>query len=137
MSKENPVNPNPLYPKNLGYRFLGYEFDDAWVPTFLYRAGDVEVSDRSHAVSPGDNPVLRRRLTFTSKARQELYFRALTGKVERVDEQSFTNEGLQVRLGEPGAWLRSASGGEGRELILKLDLPTGKSKILLDYELLR
>lgn len=137
MNKENPVNPNPLYPKNLGYRFLGYEFDDAWVPTFLYRAGEVEVRDRSFAVALGENPVLRRRLTFSAKARQDLRFRALTGKVERVDDQVFKTDDLQVRFTEKGAWLRPAPGGEGKELILKLDLPTGESNLLLDYELLR
>jgi hypothetical protein len=95
------------------------------------------VRDRSHAVALGENPVLRRRLTFTAKARQDLHFRALTGKVARVDDQAFTNEGLQVRLAEPGALLRPAPGGEGKELILKLDLPPGESNLLLDYELLR
>ena len=137
MDKQNPVNPDPLYPKNLGYRFLGYEFDDAWVPTFLYQAGDVEVRDRSYSVVLGETPVLRRRLAFAAKARQDLRFRVLTGKVERVDDHVFKTDDLQVRFTEEDAWVRPAPGGEGKELILKLDFAAGESNLILDYELLR
>ena len=49
MTKENPVNPDPLYPRNRGYRFEGYQLDADGVPTFLYRTGAVSVADRSHA----------------------------------------------------------------------------------------
>ena len=61
----------------------------------------------------------------------------LTGKVERVDDQVFKTDDLQVRFTEKGAWFRPAPSGEGKELIIKLDLPAGESNLLLDYELLR
>ena len=137
MNKENPVNPNPLYPKNLGYRFLGYEFDNSWVPTFLYQAGDLEVRDRSNVVTSVENPILRRQLIFTAKAPQNLHFRVLTGKIVQVDDKTFRNDDLQVSLAEPGALLRAVQGGEGKELILKLDLPVGQKHLSTDYELLR
>ncbi len=137
MNKENLVNPNPLYPKNLGYRFLGYEFDNSWVPTFLYQAGDLEVRDRSNVVTSFENPILRRQLIFTAKAPLNLHFRVLTGKIVQVDDKTFRNDDLQVRLAEPGALLRAVQGGEGKELILKLDLPVGQKHLSTDYELLR
>src|SRR6185503_14284048 len=51
MTKEAPANPDPLYPKNRGYQFKGYFMDDASVPTFMYRSGDIEIEDRSIAES--------------------------------------------------------------------------------------
>ena len=50
MTKENPVNPDPLYPRNRGYQFGGYQLDKDGVPTFLYRTGAVTVADTAHAV---------------------------------------------------------------------------------------
>ncbi len=39
MTKEAPTNPNPLYPKNVGYQFRGYFLDESSLPTFQYRTG--------------------------------------------------------------------------------------------------
>ena len=45
-TKEAPVNPDPLYPKRLGYRFAGYDLDADDVPTFHYQYGAVRIEDR-------------------------------------------------------------------------------------------
>ena len=37
MTQKEPVNPDPLYPKNRGYQFKGYYLDDESIPTFMYR----------------------------------------------------------------------------------------------------
>ena len=38
---------------------------------------------------------------------------------------------------DEGVLLRAVQGGEGKELILKLDLPVGQKHLSTDYELLR
>ena len=93
--------------------------------------------DRSNVVTSFESPILRRQLIFTAKAPQNLYFRVLTGKIVQVDDKTFRNDDLQVSLAETGALLRAVQGGEGKELILKLDLPVGQKHLSTDYELLR
>ena len=80
------VIPDPLYPRNRGYQFKGYFLDNDSVPTFMYRSGDVAIEDRSDAAKPGERPVLKRTLAFTSPTAQTIWFRALTGKIEAVGE---------------------------------------------------
>ena len=91
MTKEAPVNPDPLYPKNRGYQFKGYYMDDASVPTFMYRSGDIEIEDRSAAQVADKKPRLVRTLTFDSPRNQTVWFRALTGKIEAESKQQFKN----------------------------------------------
>ena len=89
MTKEEPVNPDPLYPKNRGYQFKGYELDDASIPTFMYRSGDIEIEDRSTVGTGKENGQLIRELMFNAPKAQTIWFRALTGKVEAESKQRF------------------------------------------------
>ena len=82
MTKENPVNPDPLYPKNLGYKFRGYSLDDQGIPTFSYEFGKLAIEDFSRPRSLSEDHLLRRTLRITSPARDRLLFRALTGKLK-------------------------------------------------------
>ncbi|MBT7852017.1 MAG: hypothetical protein HN675_01740 [Opitutae bacterium] len=139
MTKENPVNPDPLYPRNLGYRFLGYAFDDAFVPTFSYRCGDVGIEDVSVAGEKDGHALLKRTLKFVAPAAQTLHFRVIAGKVEAVSDTHYKTPDLKLKLPVTTTILRRPLGADPalRELILKLDLPKGETRLLIDYELLR
>ncbi|HTN73805.1 MAG TPA: hypothetical protein VL096_01110, partial [Pirellulaceae bacterium] len=76
MTKEARVNPNPLYPKNLGYQFRGYYLGASSIPTFMYRSGTIEIEDRSVATGSEEQPQLKRVLQFDSPTRQTVWFRA-------------------------------------------------------------
>ena len=113
MTKEQRVNPDPLYPKNRGYQFKGYYLDDASVPTFVYQSGDIEIEDRSR---PGEGKnagrVLIRELRFASPKEQTIWFRALTGKIETEAKMQFKTPDLQ--LDDPAAFHGAASAGRCR-----------------------
>ena len=74
-TKEAPVDPDPLYPKNRGYQFKGYYMDDASIPTFMYRSGEIEIEDRSTADSASKKGRLMRTLTFNSPKDHAVWFR--------------------------------------------------------------
>ena len=73
-------------------------------------------------VTSVENPIFFGASDFHGHISQDLYFRVLTGKIVQVDDKTFRNDDLQVSLAESGALLRGVQGGEGKELILKLDL---------------
>ncbi|MDB4541460.1 cytochrome c [Akkermansiaceae bacterium] len=136
-TKENPVNPDPLYPKNHGYAFKGYHFDRNGNPTLMYRCGEIAIEEKSEAV---EQKVLRRVFFFDSPAKTEVFFRALTGKVESISSSIFTDGELKITIAGQETKLRNF-GDEGaeqeKELLIKLNLPEGKSTFTIDYELLR
>ena len=135
MDKDNPVNPNPLYPRNLGYQFKGYQLDEEGVPTFMYRTGDVAVEDRVNRVAANQLNRLERRLRFDAPKAETVYLRALTGKVRPLEPTQFATGAVKMWVPEDSALLRGE--GDTRELVLKLKLPKGKSDVEIRYELLR
>ncbi len=138
MNEENPVNPDPLYPRNLGYRFNGYFFDDASVPTFMYRIGAVAIEDTSAANISNEHTSLVRTIAFSSPIAQTLYFRILTGEIEEVSPVRFKTASLQLTIPPVATLLRPLAGeDEQTELILKLEVPKGESTIVINYELLQ
>lgn len=138
MTKEAPVNPDPLYPKNRGYQFKGYHLDDASIPTFLYLSGTIEIEDRSAPAAQGKNGGLLRQLTFNSPKAQTVWFRALTGKIEAESKQQFKTAELRLNIPPVPTVLRPNSADQNTtELLLKFDIPKGKSTRTLTYELLK
>jgi mono/diheme cytochrome c family protein len=149
MDDENPVNPDPQYPRNLGYRFRGYYLDEEKVPTFMYSMAEIYVEDRSVAILDGERPILRRTLTFTIPKRRypnsrTVFFRALTGKIEVVSAYRakwlvFKTEEVQVSATEHFTSVTRKFGEEEdqEEVLLILELPGGTSTFEVDYELLR
>jgi hypothetical protein len=132
-TKENPVNPDPLYPKNHGYAFLGYSLDtETSIPTFDYRCGDVSVADKSVA----DGKSLKRTFSFTAPQAQTVWLRALTGSVVAGSETVFKTPDLQLTIPPGKTILRPAADG-GQELLIELALPKGESTTTIAYELLR
>ena len=125
-TKENPVNADPLYPRNRGYQFKGYSFDDAGTPTFFYQCHDVTIEDK--ATSPKD--ALHRTLSFSSDEKTTLYFHALTGKIKKVSDTVYQSDKLEIIIPSSTTLLRE------NELLLKISVPSGKSTITIDYRLL-
>ncbi len=135
MTKEAPANPDPLYPKNLGYQFKGYELDDASVPTFSYMTGDVTVEDRSVAVKGVKTPRLERTLTFDAPKACGVWFRALNGVIESESKEVFKRPDLTLTVPAVPTVLRATTADpKVSELLLKFEIPKGKSTRTLIYD---
>lgn len=137
-SKENPVNPDPLYARSLGYRFLGYSLDPEGIPTFRYQCGPVTISDRLEPISPGDPSRLRRTWEFETGQSETLWLRPLSGALEKGGNGVMALPGLRLEAeGPPLRVLESIRvlPDGTREWILKLALPKGKSSYTIDYEI--
>jgi len=135
MTKENPVNPNPLYPKNLGYAFRGYALGKDGNPTLRYLCGEIAIEDRFEVKS---EKVLNRRFSFDAKQAGVLHFRALTGKIINESDGVFKTTDLRLTLGsEVKTILRSSGVNGGQELLMKIPLGPEKNTYSIDYEILR
>jgi hypothetical protein len=135
MTKEAKLNPNPLYPKNVGYQFGGYYLDEASVPTFMYRSGSIGIEDRSEATGSPDAPQLKRVLQFDSPAPQTVWFRALTGEIQQESERVYRSGRLRLTVPATETRMRVFSTEpQQQELLLRLEIPQGKSTQELVYE---
>jgi mono/diheme cytochrome c family protein/anti-sigma factor RsiW len=137
-TKENPVNPDPLYPRQHGYQFVGYSLDeaDSSVPMFEYRFGSVSVRDRSVALQGGGKKWLRRTLEFSAPAATAVWLRGLTGTIEGESETAYKIPGLRISISPAETEIRPMVDG-GKELLIKLPLNEGVTLYCIDYELLR
>lgn len=137
-TKENPVNPDPLYPRQHGYAFQGYTLGENGVPTFRYKCGEVAIEDSCTPIVGGFLQAMKRTLTFETAKATEIHFRAMTGKIKETSAGIFKNENLQISIGEGTAKakpaIRQSSGGE---LIFSIGLPAGTSNLSIDYAPLR
>jgi mono/diheme cytochrome c family protein len=138
MTKESRTNPDPLYPKNVGYQFRGYYFDNLSIPIFQYRSGTIEIEDRVEAVESEKQTLLKRVFRFESPESQVVWFRPLDGDITRESDRVFQNG--KVRLTIPGveSILRTLSDNRLRtELLLRLQIPQGQSTLEFLYEPLK
>ena len=137
-TKEAPVNPDPTYPSQHGYRFQGYSIGENGVPIFRYLCDKIEIEDTSLPVVGTQSPTLRRTLTFQSKERTMLYFRPLTGSITKMTEKEFKTKNLQLLL-KPENTNTVVSfisvTKDFQQLIVMIDLPSGTSTLSLDYVL--
>ncbi len=135
--ERSPANPDPLYPKNIGYQFRGYYLDEMSIPTLLYRSGPVEIQDRSTAINENDKPILKRVMQFDSPSAQTIWFRALTGAINQESDRVYKIDRLRITVPEVETQLRSLPDDPQRnELILQLQIPQGQSTLVLQYEVL-
>lgn len=135
ITKDARTNPNPLYPKNVGYQFRGYVLGESSIPTFMYRSGDIEIEDRSVAGGSAEARHLKRVLQLDSPAEQTVWFRALTGEIQQESEQVFRSGRLRLTTPRCEIKIRSLSDEPKRaELLLQLNVPQGKSTVELLYE---
>ena len=138
MTKEARTNPNPLYPKNVGYQFRGYVLGEMSVPTLMYRSGTIEIEDRSIAAGSEEQRQLKRVLSFDSPNEQTIWFRALTGEIRQQSDQVFQSGRLRLTIPKSQMKLRPTAGDPNRsELLLRLQIPQGKSSLELLYEPLK
>ncbi len=138
MTKEARTNPNPLYPKNVGYQFRGYFLGESSIPTFQYRSGTIEIEDRSAAAGSDEQRQLKRVLQFDSPSPQTVWFRALTGDIIQESDRVFRSGRLRLTIPQTETKLRSLSGEPMRsELLLRLQIPQGKSALEFVYEPLK
>ncbi|MCA9063361.1 MAG: hypothetical protein KDA96_09890 [Planctomycetaceae bacterium] len=135
MSKDDRLNPNPLYPKNIGYQFRGYMLDATSTPTFLYQLGMIAIEDRMTAADDPSRGRFRRVIRLRSPTPQVLWFRALTGEIQRESDRTFTSDRLRLTFSDADPRLRPTSADPRQsELLLRLNLPQGESTLELLYE---
>jgi len=138
MTKEARNNPNPLYPKNVGYQFRGYFLGEASIPTFIYRCGTIEIEDRSATAGSDEQRHLKRVLQFDSPSKQTVWFRALTGDISQESDRAFRSGRLRLTIPKAETKLRSLPDEPKRsELLLRLQIPEGKSSLEFLYEPLK
>jgi hypothetical protein len=138
-AKENPVNPDPLYPRKVGYRFRGYSLGADSIPTLSYSSGDVAIDERSVATDVAGREVLRRTLRFDAPRPTTLHLRVLSGEYEGRGATTFATQRLAVTLPD-GADVLQRAGASPEvppDLVLVLELPAGVSHTTIDYDLLR
>ncbi len=135
MTKEARTNPNPLYPKNVGYQFRGYYLGELSIPTFMYRTGTIEIEDRSVAAGAEEKRQLKRVLQFNSPIPQTVWFRGLTGDISQETKRVFRSGRLRLTIPKTESKLRSLFDEPKRsELLLRLQIPQGKSSLEFLYE---
>ncbi len=135
ITKDAKTNPNPLYPKDQGYQFRGYYFDGAHIPTFMYRSGDIDIEDRCSVTRSEEPRQLLRVFQFVSPSPQSLWFRALTGDITKTADQTYLCNGLRLTIPNVETHLREIAHETNRsDLILKLQIPQGKSSLEFLYE---
>jgi hypothetical protein len=135
MTKEAKTNPDPLYPKNVGYQFRGYYLGDSSIPTFMYRSGAVEIEDRSVAEGTAEQPRLKRVLRFQSPKSETVWFRALTGDIAHESANNYRNGRLRITIPTCETRVRPLLGNpQQSELLLQLEIPEGQSTVELEYE---
>ncbi len=138
MTKEARTNPNPLYSRNAGYQFRGYGLGELAIPTFWYRCGTIEIDDQSTAVGTAERRQLRRILQFDSPIQQSIWFRAMTGEIRQVSDRIFESDQLRLTVPDAETKLRVLPDEPNQsELILRLQIPQGKSTLEFFYEPLR
>lgn len=138
LTKEAKTNPDPLYPKNLGYQFRGYFLGESSIPTFMYRSGTLEIEDRSVAVVTAEQIQLKRVQQLESPVQQSIWYRALVGDISQESERVYRTGRLRLTIPQCETKLRSLSGESMRsELLLHLQIPAGKSTLEFLYEPLK
>jgi len=137
IAKLEQPNAQAVRIRSPNHQFQGYVLDDLRRPTFLYRFDNVDVRDYSIDVveEPSGTTIIRRTLTFTSdRGRSGVTFRAATGEaiVAGADGSFLVGKELRVVVvGELKPEVRDAPWG--KQLLLPMDIPPGKSTLELEY----
>lgn len=133
ITKEQTVNPDPLYPKKHGYAFLGYSLDvKTDIPTFRYRCGKVLIEDCS---TVNEEKILTRNFTFSTAEPATLWFRALSGKIQTLSSHTYQMDRIKITVPENSVAVRQQADGT-KELLLKISAIKGKTLLSLRYEIL-
>ena len=131
------------------HQFTGYTLDDVGRPAFSYRFEEVEVEDYSVDIEPSPTPgtqanlaIIERTIRLSSKQpRNGLAFRVANGKAILSDDAKrfLVDDSLRIEIksGQNAEVIDAAvvSGEETQQLIIPLDIPSGKTEIVIRYEL--
>ena len=132
-TEEEPINADPTYPRQHGYRFRGYHQDSAGRPTLRYALHDIGIEDRVMPAEIEGRMTLQRQLTFDSKSPAQVTFRALTGDIEMTAPGEYRAGRLLLTVPTGAARLHPM--GEGQELLIDLELSIGRTLLELSYDL--
>ncbi len=124
---------NYEFPQDHGYQFRGYFLDKLKRPTLMYHYGDIAVKDFfEDLLDSNGEAYFKRTITFeTSVAQDSFYFRAATGQKITQSDKGWQVDNLNLRLtGDPTGIIRQ---GEIQDLLIPIQLPTGKTIIQLEY----
>lgn len=124
-----------LFPGDHGYRFDGYFLDKEKRPTLMYRYGDIRVEDFfEDRLDREKKAFFRRTLTFdTPGPQQEFFFRVgSAGQITKSAANAFSLDRLKILIkGNDRGLIRP---GEPKELLVPIQLPKGKTTLILDYK---
>lgn len=118
--------------KELGLRFKGYRFNKARQPSFQYQLGDVKVSDFPAPHVDGEELTFKRTFTLESAGTKSIWYRAAVGNITKNDDGTYSVGGDYV-IKLTGAKTMVRSVGNSKELIVQVDLNSGKAEFTQEY----
>jgi hypothetical protein len=130
-------DPSTAWPDSMaaGYRFLGYDLDEARRPVFRYRLDDVAVEDRL-GPAEGRRGLARELRATGPEGAAGLHLRLAAGEeIERLRDGSYLVDGrfyVVPARGTPRPLLRAVEGGQ--ELLVPLSLRRGGAAV--SYEII-
>lgn len=122
--------------KELGYQFKGYRFDKDRRPTFLYRFGEVEVSEEWLPIVEKDEVTFRRTWTLTTKQPPpHLYARvAASQELKDLGDGRFAaNEAFTTRVSSTAGKPLVRAKNNRAELLVPIEFKDGKATIVQDF----
>ena len=122
------LNPDPLFVKRHAYKFKGYYTEkDFAVLMYIYRG--ISIEDKLEA---SIESTLKRTIEFNSNSPQSFSFKIVdSDKIKKVSEKKFTlNDSLEIQT-------EKEAGLDNNKLIMDLQIPKGKSKIIIEYRSLK
>jgi len=127
-------------PRDLGFRFRGYQFDQKRRPIFLYSTAEYQVSDHLVPVPGKPDSHFERLLSVTfseeEKPAHNLYYRlAAAQEIRELGGGRYQLDGaLVIHVDEQQAQPVLRNSGEQQELILSVQPENGVARIVLRYE---
>ena len=121
--------------RSLGEHFRGYKLTPDERPTFLYKIGDIAVTDTPAPVVVGKDVGLKRTIELTAaKDASDLYYRAAVGtKIVDLGKGVYSIDGslkMTLTSAKP-AVVRSVAGK--MELLVPVEFKDSKSRIVQEY----
>jgi hypothetical protein len=132
---ENDQTPWPTKaPRELGWRFKGYDLDPAGRPRFRYVSNQLTVEDFPVPVPHKSDAWFRRTLTIKgTEAVPGLYFRGAVGKLEPQPNGEYLVNGMfKIRLPGGRPVLREVNGQQ--ELLLPVTFNQGQATVVQEID---
>jgi mono/diheme cytochrome c family protein len=120
-------NPDPLFVRRHGLQFKGYYIVKKTRPIFMYRLNDIKIEDSWTA---SDKQTLTRLMSFDAPSKDSYFYRlASTELIKKISDQKYRiNDSFEVVLQAPHKFIQN-----GKDLLIKLNIPAGKSQVTITY----